>query len=135
MAADLPPSGGGQRERLRQWGLLGTHLRKRWAGVLVLAVLVLTGTGLQLTGPQLLRAFIDAATSGAPLGMLSVTAGLFLAVAVGQQVLSVGAAYVGEHVGWAATNALREDLAAHCLRLDLTFHSAHPPGEMIERLD
>lgn len=27
------------------------------------------------------------------------------------------------------------DLARHCLRLDLTFHQQHTPGEMIERID
>jgi len=125
----------GQRERFRGWGLLGTHVRRRPARVLLLAALVLAGVGLQLVGPQLLRGFIDAATAVAPLQLLSGTAGAFLAVAVCQQALSVGAAYVAEDVGWAATNALREDLAAHCLELDLAFHAAHPPGEMIERLD
>ena len=30
--------------------------------------------------------------------------------------------------------ALRADLAEHCLRLDMSFHNAHTPGEMIERV-
>jgi ABC-type multidrug transport system fused ATPase/permease subunit len=38
-------------------------------------------------------------------------------------------------VGWTATNALRADLAEHCLYLDMSFHNARTPGEMIERID
>ncbi|HET6781129.1 MAG TPA: ABC transporter ATP-binding protein, partial [bacterium] len=37
--------------------------------------------------------------------------------------------------GWTATNLVRADLALHCLRLDLSFHNAKTPGEMIERVD
>ena len=39
--------------------------------------------------------------------------------------------------GWPgkATNQLRHDLALHLLRLDLPFHKAHVPGELIERID
>jgi ATP-binding cassette subfamily B protein len=38
-------------------------------------------------------------------------------------------------VAWTATNALRIDLVAHLVRLDLGFHKTHPPGELIERVD
>ena len=38
-------------------------------------------------------------------------------------------------MGWRATNQLRLDLTRHMLGLDLTFHKAHTPGEMIERVD
>lgn len=34
-----------------------------------------------------------------------------------------------------ATNRLRSDLAAHCLRLDMPFHNERTPGELIERID
>ncbi|RLT34333.1 MAG: ABC transporter ATP-binding protein [Chloroflexi bacterium] len=36
---------------------------------------------------------------------------------------------------WSATNALRADLALHCLRLDMAFYNSHTPGELIERVD
>ena len=42
---------------------------------------------------------------------------------------------MGGRVGWTATNALRADLAKHCLSLDMSFHNDHAPGEMIERID
>jgi ABC-type multidrug transport system fused ATPase/permease subunit len=44
-------------------------------------------------------------------------------------------AYLGQNVAWTATNALRLDLTLHCLRLDMPFHKAHAPGELIERID
>jgi ATP-binding cassette subfamily B protein/ATP-binding cassette subfamily C protein len=50
-------------------------------------------------------------------------------------VVAVGATYVGEDVAWTTTNALRDELAAHCLRLDMRFHNEHRPGELIERID
>jgi ABC-type multidrug transport system fused ATPase/permease subunit len=60
---------------------------------------------------------------------------LFVGVATLQQAASVSVAYLGANVGWRATNDLRKHLADHCLRLDMSFHNAHTPGEMIERVD
>jgi ABC-type multidrug transport system fused ATPase/permease subunit len=88
-----------------------------------------------LLNPQILRAFIDAISTPAAGTPLLGIAGLFIALALTQQVLSVVATYVSERVAWAATNALRTDLTLHCLRLDLTFHKARTPGELIERID
>ncbi len=51
------------------------------------------------------------------------------------QLLSALATYVSNDVGWAATNRLRAELARHCLDLDMTFHNARTPGELIERID
>jgi ABC-type multidrug transport system fused ATPase/permease subunit len=98
-------------------------------------VLVLGGSGLQLTQPQIVRYFIDAAIAGASPRRLIGAALAFLAVTVSYQLVSVATTYVTERVAWTATNALRADLALHCLRLDLSFHKAHTPGEMIERID
>ena len=116
-------------------GFLATYLRpQRWR-VVVLAALLLTSIGLQLANPQILRRFIDAATQGGSDRMLTTAAILFIAIALVQQVLAVGATYLSENVGWAATNALRADLLLHCLRLDQTFHKTRTPGELIERID
>ena len=38
-------------------------------------------------------------------------------------------------MAWTATNALRAELAWHCLNLDMGFHNEHTPGELIERID
>jgi ATP-binding cassette subfamily B protein len=124
------------RVSLREYGrLLGTYLRPQWRRALVLAVLLLGSIGLQLANPQIMRAFLDAAQAGGAMATLLRLALSFLAVAVVQQATSVLAAYFSENLGWIATNALRADLAEHCLGLDMAFHNAHTPGEMIERLD
>lgn len=60
---------------------------------------------------------------------------MFLVVALAQQVLAVISAWLAEDVGWRATNALRADLTAHVLDLDMGFHKRHTPGELIERVD
>jgi len=97
--------------------------------------LLLGSIGLQLLNPQILRAFIDAVITPAGQSGLTGIAALFLGLAILQQVLSVGATWAGERVAWTATNALRADLMGHCLRLDLSFHKARTPGELIERID
>ena len=59
----------------------------------------------------------------------------FLVAALVQQALAVGATYQGEYVAWTATNALREDLTAHSLSLDMQVHNDKSPGEFIERIE
>ena len=99
------------------------------------SVLILTSIGLQLVNPQIMRYFIDEAVSGSPLRTLLAAAGIFVAVALVQQVVGVLATYTSGQVGWNATNALRSDLARHALSLDMPFHNTHTPGGMIERID
>ena len=60
---------------------------------------------------------------------------LLTAIALVQQAVNVVAVYTSGRVGWTATNALRGDLARHCMKLDMSFHNRHTPGEMIERID
>ena len=121
--------------------LLGRYLRPLWRRVLALALLLLASIGLQLLGPQILRAFIDTATGGHSLRFvglspsLAAIAVLFLAAAVAGQAVALAETYTAESLAWLATNRLRADLMLHCLRLDMGFHNAHTPGEMIERID
>jgi len=103
--------------------------------VALLGVLLFASIGLQLVAPQLLRSFIDSALGAAPVDALVRIAVVFVALSLGQQIVAAFATYLGESVGWAATNALRADLALHCLQLDLGFHKARTPGELIERID
>ena len=115
--------------------LLVRYLRPQWRGVLVLGIVLFASIGLQLINPQILRRFIDTARSGAPLDTLTTIALVFIGVVVLGQALTVAVTYLGETVGWNATNRLREELALYCLRLPMSFHTAHTPGELIERVD
>lgn len=101
----------------------------------LLAALLFGGIGLQLLAPQLVRAFIDATAAHAEQRQLFTLAVLALGAAIVNQVATAAATYVGQDVGWAATNLLREDLAGHLLGLDMRYHNAHTPGEFIERID
>ncbi|MBN1935640.1 MAG: ABC transporter ATP-binding protein [Anaerolineae bacterium] len=117
------------------WNLLINYLKPQWPIALLLAVLILGNIGLQLVNPQIMRGFIDATQTGGETDILWQSGLLFMGVALAQQIVSVIATYIGENVGWTATNALRADLAEHCLYLDMSFHNARTPGEMIERID
>jgi ATP-binding cassette subfamily B protein len=101
----------------------------------LMALLLLTSIGLQVVNPQIMRGFIDAAMAGEPLRVLMVSAAIFLGIALLQQAIGVAVTYLGESVAWTATNALRAELAWHCLNLDMSFHNEHTPGELIERID
>jgi ATP-binding cassette subfamily B protein len=121
---------------LKQYGqLLFKYIRPQWRSASLLAVLLFSHIALQLISPQLIRSFIDSALAGADMPTLRRIALWFMGLAVIWQVVSVLVRYLSENIAWRATNDLRHDLADHCLRLDLSFHNAHTPGEMIERLD
>lgn len=114
---------------------LASYLRREWRRVFLLTALLLGGTTLQLANPQVLRVFIDEVTTGQDLDRLLRLGALFLAVAVVGQAVAVAETYVAENLGQIATNELRADLARHCFDLDLDFHNARTPGELIERVD
>ncbi|MCI0398083.1 MAG: ABC transporter ATP-binding protein/permease [Chloroflexi bacterium] len=117
------------------WELLIDYLRPQRGRVLLLAILLFSNIGLQLANPQIIRRFLDLALAGRGAGQLAAMALLFIAVALVQQIAAVAATYLGENVSWTATNWLRDDLARHCLYLDMAFHNERTPGEMIERID
>jgi ATP-binding cassette, subfamily B, bacterial len=119
----------------RYWALLASYLRDQRSRFALLSVLLLLGTAFTLLVPQVTRLFIDAAEAGAAMNYLLLTAAAFITIAILQQALTVFATYVGETLAWDATNALRIDVARHCLDLDMAFHKSKTPGEMIERLD
>jgi ATP-binding cassette subfamily B protein len=118
----------------QSWDLLARHIAPQRKRFVLLTLLLLGSIGLQVINPQIVRAFIDASSSQAA-STLAAAALAFIGIALLQQAVGVGATYVGENVAWTATNALRAELARHCLSLDMAFHDAHAPGEMIERID
>ena len=115
--------------------LIGTYLRPQRARVVALAFLLLASICLQLLNPQIIREFIDTASSGSPGNTLLLAATMFIVVGFVQSGLNLLAHYVSLNVSWSATNALRTDLTVHLLRLDMPFHKTHTPGELIERVD
>jgi len=115
--------------------LFRTYLSGQWKRIAWLAALLLAGLAMQLVSPQILRSFIDSAKREAGLVTLLYAAAWFIAVSLLQQGLSVAAAYLSENIGWITTNQLRKDVAAHCLKLDLSFHKSRTSGSLVERVD
>ncbi len=116
-------------------GFLRRYLRGRIHLVAVLGVLLFGSIALQIINPQIMRTFLDTAIAGGEIGVLRQFAILFIVIAITQQLIGVLVVYLTEILGWAATNDVRLELARHTLSLDMSFHTAHTPGEMIERID
>ena len=152
---------GSSLDILKQYqSLLATYLRPLKRQVALLALLLLAGIGLQLWTPQILRQFIDlaqqtatqqtvtqqtaeqqtaeqqsAGQAGGVSDVLIRQATLFFTLVVIGRVMQLVTTYVTQDVRWRATNAMRGDLAGHCLGLDMPFHNAQTPGGIIERID
>ncbi len=116
-------------------GLLAKYMVPLWPRVLLLAVLLGSALALQLVHPQIVRDFVDAAQQGGDAGPLYAAGAAYLVIGIVYMTILSASWYVGGDLGWRATNRLRSDLVLHVLRLDLTFHHAHPPGELLERID
>lgn len=110
---------------------LGPHLLQ----VALLGILILSGVGLQIYNPMILKSFIDAATTKTEIASLGKLSVLYLFVILGTQVISVLTSVVGQDLAWKTTNALRLDLSRHCLYQDMAFFKSHTSGEIIERID
>ena len=131
-----PDDAASRQASVSSWArFLRAYLRPFRFRFALLAVLLFGGIALELLGPQLVRSFIDSVTAHGASAVLLPIALLALAVALVNQLAGAGATYVGQDVGWAATNLLREDLALHLLRQDMRYHNTHTPGEFIERID
>lgn len=122
--------------RLKEYtNLLSKYLKTQKISVILLALVLAAGIGLQLINPQITRYFIDEATKGTALRNLTIAALMYIGVAVVQQLFNLITTYLGENIAWKATNDLRIDLIEHCINLDMSFHKKHKSGELIERVD
>jgi ABC-type multidrug transport system fused ATPase/permease subunit len=117
------------------WQLLLTYIKPHRLQATLLWLALLATIATQLVNPQIIGRFLDAAEAGSALLVLLQAAGLFLAIALVEQLLGLATTYLSTNIAWRATNQLRADLVRHCLRLDRTFHKVHSPGELIERID
>lgn len=115
--------------------LLRRYFLCQWrAAVPLFAAIVILG-GVQVALPRLLASFIDRAHGHVRTEMLLPLAVVYLALVLLGQVFEIVEAYLAERIALIATNRLREDLALHIFGLDLSFHSEHRPGELVERID
>ncbi len=140
----------------KYWDVQKKYLAPFKKRVLLLALLLGSGTVLLILSPLLIERFIFLATNGHPLQdpniywesqsilvldigniyqTLLLLAAIFTVLMVIQQIITLGSVYLSQTLSWSSTNMLRFDLTKHCINLDMTFHNEHKPGEMIERID
>ena len=119
----------------RYWRLLAQYLHPHRLHMALLTGILGAAISVQVALPLLTSRFINEAVAGSAMGGLVLLALLTMLLALIGQGLAVTETWVAERVSWSATNALRLDLVAHLLRLDPAFHTAHTPGELIERVD
>jgi ATP-binding cassette subfamily B protein len=140
----------------KYWEVQKKYLAPFKGKLVLLAILLISGTALQIFTPLVIESYIDLATQetvnqslssflntiGIPvpnveniLATLILLASIYTVLMLIQQAISLGSVYVNQNLSWSATNKLRNDLTQHCVDLDMTFHNEHKPGEMIERID
>lgn len=140
----------------KYWEIQKRYLAPFKIQLVLLAVLLISGTALQIFTPLIIERYIDLATQGVPLQNLNnffqtiglpfveasnivstliLLASLYIVLMFVQQVISLFSVYFSQNLSWSSTNLLRFDLTKHCIHLDMTFHNEHKPGEMIERID
>ena len=94
------------------WDLIGEPIQARKGWFALLAILLLGGIGLQVANPQIVRTFIDTATSGEDSTKLTHMAVAFIGMALLQRIVAVSASYVGENLAWQTNNDLRAQCKA-----------------------
>ncbi len=125
-----------ERVSIKQYiALLYQYLKPQWKRVISLGIFMFAGIGLNLLNPQIVRYFIDTAQSQGAVENLVWAGILYLIIGIARQGVNIVSSYLGQDVGWRATNQMRNDLAFHCLHLDMGFHHQRTPGEMVERVD
>ncbi len=116
------------------------YLAQQRGQVALLGLVMLVHLALVLTQPWLVQRFVDGAIGGRAdaaqtLNTLTILGVAYLATAVVIQLMTLAQTYIAQNIGMRATNAIRTDLTLHCLSLDMAFHNARTPGELIERVD
>jgi len=100
----------------------------------MIGVLSVAGA-LPLIGPLLIAAFIDEAQADGVRSKLLLIAGIYVAVGIARQIISIAVAWTATDLAWRVTNELRTTLTRHVLNLDLAFHRSTSPGELVSRVD
>jgi len=140
----------------KYWEIQKRYLAPFKVQLVLLAILLISGTALQIFTPLIIERYIDLAiqgvvlqnlngffqTIGLPFASVSniastliLLASLYIVLMFIQQIVALFSVYFSQNLSWSSTNLLRFDLTKHCINLDMTFHNEHKPGEMIERID
>ena len=122
------------------WRRIVRYLQGHLASFTVAVVLSLLVTGATLAQPWLLQQGIDHYITAAHLAKATRFSGLasiafwYALMVVAVFLLSFVQVVLLEYLGQSIMHAIRQDLFAHLLRLDLPFFGANPTGRLVTRL-
>jgi ATP-binding cassette, subfamily B, bacterial len=114
----------------RLWTLLDPYHAKIAGAVALIAL----WTGCLLAGPALVKHGIDAGLRGKDEGALDLSAGLYLAVALGGLFFARSALWAVSKVGEPFLRDLRNRVFRHLMSLDLGFFEREQTGRLVARL-
>lgn len=114
----------------RLWRLLEPY-HARIAGAVLLIVI---WTACLLAGPALVRHGIDAGLRGKDESALDLSAGIYVAVAVGGLIFARSALWAVSKIGEAFLRDLRNRVFRHLMSLDLGFFEREQTGRLVARL-
>lgn len=115
--------------------LFKRYLKHQMKWFFMLLLCIISVIVIQIVNPQIVRKFIDVAIGTMTDKPLLTMAILFFGLSALQQLLAISSTYLAQNIGWKATNALKEDLTAHCLTLDMSFFKGIRQGELIEIIE
>ncbi|WP_434756432.1 ABC transporter ATP-binding protein [Paenibacillus amylolyticus] len=111
------------------------YLRVQKGKVIFLLLSIILGVALTVFNPQVVRYFIDTATKGGSWNALLVAAGIFTLTTIVLQLNQILSVYLGDSVGWKATNLLKQKLLQLIMKRDVAYINEHNSGEMLERVE
>lgn len=103
--------------------------------IFILGICMLADMMLLLINPEILGRFINEITGGGSATVLFSMAGLFILIAIIQQLLNVFHTYLSQKYGWNAVNQLKGDLIRKFLSLRINNLKEILPGEILTRVE
>lgn len=125
---------------MRLWKRIIRYTSSHWFAFTTAVVISLLVTGATLAQPWLMQIGIDryitneTLDTGARLSGLSTTAAWYCAMVIMVFLFSFLQIILLEFIGQSIMHAIRQDLFAHLLRLDLPFFNTNPTGRLVTRL-
>ena len=109
---------------------------RRHTGLLLAAMALMSLEGAMFGAlSYMMKPMFDRVFVGGETGALAWVAGLVFAIFAVRALASVGQKVLLARVSQATLGAIRSDMLDHLMTLDGSFHQAHPPGHLIQRID
>ena len=115
--------------------IVGPHLRRDQAQLIILGVCVLGGAVAQLAGPRLLQWAIDAALAGVSRRMVVGIIVSYGVIAVTRHLLTIIVDLLANRLAWRGTNGIRSKMFDSYVTSNFLDVQGIPSGSLLERVD